>query len=298
MLVPDYFPVYFVYIFAFFQLTQAQTGKFNVHVHVEYEWRLQNEDLDESEDEMEDKVSWCCVKQLTDVGRWWFVDTCLVSRSPSLTAARSVRSAASCRAAAQCSPTWRRWPGTPRAWCGTDSGLRCPVWWSAMRPTAPCWTSTCRHRDQRHRCRPERLTEVRGCDVSSTLVFSPAVRQSPSVQSDRLKWLLFNLKCIFRLWVLGAGLLFEAASCFTVYLPLKSKSEDENMFVCDPVVSGPGKPGGIETVGRQRSSSDPHNPLTPERNSSVYGERHFLSLPVTSCHFLSLPATSCQLHPD
>lgn len=42
------------------QLTQAMTGKFNVHVHVEYEWRLQNEDddLDESEDEMEDKVSW------------------------------------------------------------------------------------------------------------------------------------------------------------------------------------------------------------------------------------------------
>lgn len=54
---------------ALFQLTQAQTGKFNVHVHVEYEWRLQNEDLDESEDEMEDKVSWCCVKQLTAVGR-------------------------------------------------------------------------------------------------------------------------------------------------------------------------------------------------------------------------------------
>ncbi|XP_017294722.1 arf-GAP with SH3 domain, ANK repeat and PH domain-containing protein 2b isoform X2 [Kryptolebias marmoratus] len=36
-------------------LTQAQTGKFNVHVHVEYEWCLRNEDLDESEDEMEDK---------------------------------------------------------------------------------------------------------------------------------------------------------------------------------------------------------------------------------------------------
>lgn len=42
-----------------FQLTQAQTGKFNVHVHVEYEWRLQNEDLDESDEEMEDKVNWC-----------------------------------------------------------------------------------------------------------------------------------------------------------------------------------------------------------------------------------------------
>uniref|UniRef100_A0A8C8ISJ8 ArfGAP with SH3 domain, ankyrin repeat and PH domain 2b n=1 Tax=Oncorhynchus tshawytscha TaxID=74940 RepID=A0A8C8ISJ8_ONCTS len=39
-------------------LTQAETGKFNVHVHVEYEWRLSNDDnLDESEDEMEDKVS-------------------------------------------------------------------------------------------------------------------------------------------------------------------------------------------------------------------------------------------------
>uniref|UniRef100_A0A8C7WH58 Arf-GAP with SH3 domain, ANK repeat and PH domain-containing protein 3 n=1 Tax=Oncorhynchus mykiss TaxID=8022 RepID=A0A8C7WH58_ONCMY len=38
------------------QLTQAETGKFNVHVHVEYEWRLSNDDdLDESEDEMEDK---------------------------------------------------------------------------------------------------------------------------------------------------------------------------------------------------------------------------------------------------
>uniref|UniRef100_A0A8C2Q1V0 ArfGAP with SH3 domain, ankyrin repeat and PH domain 2b n=1 Tax=Cyprinus carpio TaxID=7962 RepID=A0A8C2Q1V0_CYPCA len=36
-------------------LTQAQTGKFNTHVHVEYDWRLHNDDLDESEDEMEDK---------------------------------------------------------------------------------------------------------------------------------------------------------------------------------------------------------------------------------------------------
>ncbi|XP_030626716.1 arf-GAP with SH3 domain, ANK repeat and PH domain-containing protein 2b [Chanos chanos] len=36
-------------------LNQAHTGKFNVHVHVEYEWRLHNDDLDESEDEMEEK---------------------------------------------------------------------------------------------------------------------------------------------------------------------------------------------------------------------------------------------------
>ncbi|KAM9778887.1 arf-GAP with SH3 domain, ANK repeat and PH domain-containing protein 2-like [Syngnathus typhle] len=36
-------------------LTQAQSGKFNVHVHVEYEWRLHNDDMDESEDELDDK---------------------------------------------------------------------------------------------------------------------------------------------------------------------------------------------------------------------------------------------------
>uniref|UniRef100_A0A146P8C4 Arf-GAP with SH3 domain, ANK repeat and PH domain-containing protein 2 n=1 Tax=Fundulus heteroclitus TaxID=8078 RepID=A0A146P8C4_FUNHE len=36
-------------------LTEAQTGKFNVHVHVEYEWCLRNEGMDESEDEVEDK---------------------------------------------------------------------------------------------------------------------------------------------------------------------------------------------------------------------------------------------------
>lgn len=47
-----------------FQLTQAQTGKFNVHVHVEYEWCLQNQDLDESEDELEEKVGSLHLKQL------------------------------------------------------------------------------------------------------------------------------------------------------------------------------------------------------------------------------------------
>ncbi|XP_061610394.1 arf-GAP with SH3 domain, ANK repeat and PH domain-containing protein 2-like isoform X2 [Phyllopteryx taeniolatus] len=38
-------------------LTQAHSGKFNVHVHVEYEWCLCNDDLDESEDELEPIVS-------------------------------------------------------------------------------------------------------------------------------------------------------------------------------------------------------------------------------------------------
>uniref|UniRef100_A0A8C9WNR0 ArfGAP with SH3 domain, ankyrin repeat and PH domain 2 n=1 Tax=Scleropages formosus TaxID=113540 RepID=A0A8C9WNR0_SCLFO len=36
-------------------LSRSLTGKFNSHVHVEYEWRLQHEDLDESDEDMEDK---------------------------------------------------------------------------------------------------------------------------------------------------------------------------------------------------------------------------------------------------
>uniref|UniRef100_A0A673LZ91 Arf-GAP with SH3 domain, ANK repeat and PH domain-containing protein 2-like n=1 Tax=Sinocyclocheilus rhinocerous TaxID=307959 RepID=A0A673LZ91_9TELE len=38
-------------------LNQALAGKFNAHVHVEYEWRLQHEDLDESDEDLDEKVS-------------------------------------------------------------------------------------------------------------------------------------------------------------------------------------------------------------------------------------------------
>ncbi|TRY85964.1 hypothetical protein DNTS_015373 [Danionella cerebrum] len=38
-------------------LNQALAGKFNAHVHVEYEWRLQNEDLDESDEDLDEKPS-------------------------------------------------------------------------------------------------------------------------------------------------------------------------------------------------------------------------------------------------
>ncbi|XP_072490374.1 arf-GAP with SH3 domain, ANK repeat and PH domain-containing protein 2 isoform X2 [Notamacropus eugenii] len=37
-------------------LTQALSGRFNAHVHVEYEWRLLNEDLDESDDDVDEKL--------------------------------------------------------------------------------------------------------------------------------------------------------------------------------------------------------------------------------------------------
>ncbi|NXN15893.1 ASAP2 protein, partial [Indicator maculatus] len=41
---------------SFPQLTQALSGRFNSHVHVEYEWRLLHEDLDESDDDVDEKL--------------------------------------------------------------------------------------------------------------------------------------------------------------------------------------------------------------------------------------------------
>ncbi|KAM6215531.1 arf-GAP with SH3 domain, ANK repeat and PH domain-containing protein 1 isoform 2-T2 [Rhynchocyon petersi] len=38
-------------------LSQAKCGKFNPHVHVEYEWNLRQEELDESDDDLDDKPS-------------------------------------------------------------------------------------------------------------------------------------------------------------------------------------------------------------------------------------------------
>ncbi|XP_057590362.1 arf-GAP with SH3 domain, ANK repeat and PH domain-containing protein 1 isoform X2 [Hippopotamus amphibius kiboko] len=38
-------------------LSQAKSGKFNPHVHVEYEWNLRQEEMDESDDELDDKPS-------------------------------------------------------------------------------------------------------------------------------------------------------------------------------------------------------------------------------------------------
>uniref|UniRef100_A0A8C8SDV5 ArfGAP with SH3 domain, ankyrin repeat and PH domain 2 n=1 Tax=Pelusios castaneus TaxID=367368 RepID=A0A8C8SDV5_9SAUR len=40
-------------------LTQALSGRFNSHVHVEYEWRLHHEDLDESDDDVDEKLQVC-----------------------------------------------------------------------------------------------------------------------------------------------------------------------------------------------------------------------------------------------
>ncbi|XP_060057436.1 arf-GAP with SH3 domain, ANK repeat and PH domain-containing protein 1 isoform X3 [Erinaceus europaeus] len=38
-------------------LSQAKSGKFNPHVHVEYEWNLRPEEMDESDDDLDDKPS-------------------------------------------------------------------------------------------------------------------------------------------------------------------------------------------------------------------------------------------------
>uniref|UniRef100_A0A8C2MK31 ArfGAP with SH3 domain, ankyrin repeat and PH domain1 n=1 Tax=Cricetulus griseus TaxID=10029 RepID=A0A8C2MK31_CRIGR len=38
-------------------LSQAKSGKFNPHVHVEYEWNLRQDEMDESDDDLDDKPS-------------------------------------------------------------------------------------------------------------------------------------------------------------------------------------------------------------------------------------------------
>lgn len=35
---------------------EAAAGRFNPHVHVEYEWNLRLEEIDESDDDLDDKV--------------------------------------------------------------------------------------------------------------------------------------------------------------------------------------------------------------------------------------------------
>lgn len=46
-----------VFSYCSFQLSQAKSGKFNPHVHVEYEWNLRQDEMDESDDDLDDKVS-------------------------------------------------------------------------------------------------------------------------------------------------------------------------------------------------------------------------------------------------
>ncbi|XP_073348969.1 arf-GAP with SH3 domain, ANK repeat and PH domain-containing protein 2b isoform X2 [Pagrus major] len=149
-------------------LTQAQTGKFNVHVHVEYEWRLQNEDLDESEDEMEDK------------------------------------------------PIPNRREERPVSCFVPGSG--------PMQPNLAVLA-----RDAAGLVRDKQRTQVPSMMISNETYGTMLDLNLPPPGPTP---------------------------------PLPPRAPNRG--------SGPSKPGGIETVGRQRSSSDPHNPLTPERNSSMY----------------------------
>uniref|UniRef100_A0A7N8XLW5 ArfGAP with SH3 domain, ankyrin repeat and PH domain 2b n=1 Tax=Mastacembelus armatus TaxID=205130 RepID=A0A7N8XLW5_9TELE len=148
-------------------LTQAQTGKFNVHVHVEYEWRLQNEDLDESDEEMEDK------------------------------------------------PIPVRREERPVSCFMPGSGPLQPNL-AALARDAACLAQN---------------------------------KQRPQVTSMMMSNETYGT-------VLDLNLLPPGP---TPPLPPRVPSR------------GPGKPA-VETVGRQRSCSDPPIPQTPERNSSTYGE--------------------------
>lgn len=68
------------------QLNQALAGKFNAHVHVEYEWCLQHEDLDESDEDLDEKVKDTgggekSLKISVLSGKWVFKGHCLLIES-------------------------------------------------------------------------------------------------------------------------------------------------------------------------------------------------------------------------
>lgn len=75
----------------FIQLNQALAGKFNAHVHVEYEWCLQHEDLDESDEDLDEKVKdtggvgkvlkKLDMKMSVLSGKWVLKDHCLPTES-------------------------------------------------------------------------------------------------------------------------------------------------------------------------------------------------------------------------
>lgn len=68
-----------LFVFLYIQLNQALAGKFNAHVHVEYEWCLQHEDLDESDEDLDEKVGvgvFPVKRKCLDVEKnVWFVQT-------------------------------------------------------------------------------------------------------------------------------------------------------------------------------------------------------------------------------
>lgn len=49
--------LHLLYLRVFVQLQQAQSNQFDHHVHVEYEWRLRHDDLYDSDDDFDDKVT-------------------------------------------------------------------------------------------------------------------------------------------------------------------------------------------------------------------------------------------------
>uniref|UniRef100_A0A667XXK0 ArfGAP with SH3 domain, ankyrin repeat and PH domain 2a n=1 Tax=Myripristis murdjan TaxID=586833 RepID=A0A667XXK0_9TELE len=121
-------------------LNQALAGKFNAHVHVEYEWCLQHEDLDESDEDLDEKVRRNPVHTTFLIYVAPLLTLC--PSSPALIVERSVRSAATLRAVTPtCSPAPPPWPVTTSTWPRTSSAPTCPTW-STTRPTAPSSTPT------------------------------------------------------------------------------------------------------------------------------------------------------------
>lgn len=207
-------------------LNQAQSGKFNVHVHVEYEWRLQNEDLDESEDEMEDKP--------------------IPNRREERVADRS--------------PVDRPVDRLDRFMDRLDRPLDRPLDrldrpsdWPSDRPLDRLDRPPERPSD-----RPDRPMS---CFVPGSGPLQPNLaalaRDAASMVRDRQRTTVSSMMMSNETY----GTIMD--------LNLPPLGPNPPLPPRAPP-RGPVKLGPIETVGRQRSSSDPSDPCVPDRNSSMY----------------------------
>uniref|UniRef100_A0A6Q2X4V9 ArfGAP with SH3 domain, ankyrin repeat and PH domain 2b n=1 Tax=Esox lucius TaxID=8010 RepID=A0A6Q2X4V9_ESOLU len=190
-------------------LTQAQTGKFNVHVHVEYEWRLSNDDdLDESEDEMEDKP---IPYRRSEMER---PVSCFVPVSGPM-------------------------PGGPMPG-GLMPGGPMP---GGLMPGGP----------------------VPPAPMPGGLNFASIARDAANLARDKLRSHVASTMMSNETY----GTILDPSP--PPYGPAGAQGSVPVLPPRNVSKAGPGwKQTPVEVVGRQRSSSDPPNPQTPERNSSMY----------------------------
>lgn len=173
---------------------------------------------------------WIHIKHAWAVSEYFL----LMRRSQSLRSERSGLWAASSQATPLSSPTWLHWHGMWSTLSGKSREASSPAW-CVTRPTAPWWISVL---------------------LPLTYSLSPYRSSLHATQS----WV--------SIWMTLIPTVHTHAVCWICFINKNVMiSSIQHMYV---VFSGVGSWNPLETVGRQRSSSDPPNPTSPESN--VYGK--------------------------